>query len=269
MSLFEGQKPIIGMVHLLPLPQSPGFAGSLDAIHARAESDATALIEAGVQGLIIENFGDEPYLIGEPTPAQLATMAAVASSIRAKTDLPLGINVQFNAWQAEIALAYACRAQFVRVEVFVDSVLSAQGSVAPCSAQITRYRKMLGAGDIQLWADVQTKYTRNMLAQPLTQSAHDAQLAGADALIVTGAATGQTTPLDAVAEVKTVVDIPVLVGSGTTAKNVAEVLAQADGAIVGSALKEGGQASNPVSPERAGAFMAASLRKHPPGAATP
>lgn len=255
-TLFPGQKPIIGMVHLLPLPQTPGFAGSIDAIFERAESDAAALIDAGVHGLIIENFGDEPYLIGEPTPAQLAVMASVATTIRAMSDRPLGINVQFNAWEAEMALAYACGAQFVRVEVFVDNVLTAQGNVAPCSAQITRYRKMLGATDIQLWADVQTKYTRNLIPQPLKQSARDAQLAGADALIVTGAATGQATPLDAVAEVKGVVDIPVLVGSGTTAANVAEVLAQCDGAIVGSALKEGGLAQNPVSPERAAGFMA-------------
>ena len=212
MSLFGSHTPIIGMVHLLPLPETPGFAGNLDDIRSRAEADAAALIEAGVHGLIIENFGDEPYHIGEPTPMQLALIASLASSIRAMTPLPLGINVQFNAWQAEIAIAYACQAQFVRVEVFVDSVLSAQGSVSPCAAQITRYRKMPGAIDIQIWADIQTKYTQNILPQSLTQSARDAQLAGADALIVTGAATGQATPLDAVTEVKQVVNIPVLVG---------------------------------------------------------
>ena len=257
MNLFGNQKPIIGMVHLLPLPETPQFGGSVDDIYARAETDAKTLIEAGVHGLIIENFGDEPYLIDEPTPAQLALMASVTNTIRQMTALPLGINVQFNAWQAEIAIAYTCRAQFVRVEVFVDTVLSAQGMVSPCSAQITRYRKTLGATNIQLWADIQTKYTQNLLPQSLQQSARDAQLAGADVLIVTGAATGQTTPLEAVAEVKQVVDLPVLVGSGASIKNIGAVLAQADGAIVGSALKEGGHAHNPVSRERASVFMAA------------
>lgn len=256
-NLFSHPKPIIGMVHLLPLPETPHFGGSLEAIFARAEADAAALIEAGVQGVIIENFADEPYFVGEPTPAQLAVMAAVAASIRKMTDLPIGINVQFNAWRAEIAVAYACRAQFVRVEVFVDTVISAQGMVQPCSAQIMRYRQMLGAADIQLWADIQTKYTQNILPQPLTQSALDAQNAGADALIVTGAATGQATPLEAVAEVKRVAKIPVLVGSGTTSANVTEVLKIADGAIVGSALKEGGDAYQAVSLARAQAFMAA------------
>ena len=94
-----------------------------------------------------------------------------------------------------------------------------------------------------------------MLPQSLTQSARDAQLAGADVLIMTGSATGQATPLDAVSEVKDVVKLPVVVGSGTTSENVVTVLERADGAIVGSALKEGGMAHNPVSRERAARFM--------------
>ena len=253
---FEGRKPIVGMVHLLPLPETPGFSGDVGAITARAEADAAALIEAGVDAMIVENFGDEPYLVGEPTPAQLATMTAVAARIRQLTDVPLGINVQFNAWRAEMALALAVGAQFVRVEVFVDTVVSAQGVVHPCSAQITRYRRMLGADHVQLWADIQTKYTQNLVAQPIAQSARDAQNAGADVLIVTGAATGQATPLDAVAEVKGVVSIPVVVGSGAAHDTVADVLRVADGAIVGSALKEEGRAANPVSLERAREFMA-------------
>lgn len=256
MNLFEHTRPIIGMVHLRPLPESPGFDGDLDAIYAQAGADAQALLAAGVDALIVENLGDEPYLIGEPTAAQMAVMANAAAHIRAMTDRPLGINVQFNAWQSEIALAYACRAQFVRVEVFVDTVISAQGTVQPCSAQITRYRKQLGA-DVQLWADVQTKYTQNVLPQAITQSALDAQAAGASVLIVTGAATGQATPLEAVAEVKGAVSVPVVVGSGTTTANVGHVLQIADGAIVGSALKVGGRAENPVSAETARTFMQA------------
>lgn len=262
-TLFMAARPVIGMVHLLPLPETPGFGGDLDALFARAEADARTLVDAGVHGLIIENFGDEPYLVDEPTAAQLATMAAVAARIRALVSVPIGINVQFNAWQAEIAIAYACRAQFVRVEVFVDTVVSAQGMVLPCSAQITRFRRALGAMDVRLWADIQTKYTQNVVPQPIAQSALDAQAAGADVIIVTGAATGQATPLDAVAEVKRVVSIPVVVGSGTTAANVRDVLRVADGAIVGSSLKEDGAVHKPVSLERTAAFMELARRAGP------
>jgi membrane complex biogenesis BtpA family protein len=256
-SLFERSKPIIGMLHLLPLPGSPRFEGNINVIYERAEWEAGILAEAGVDGIIVENFGDEPYLIGEPTSAQLALMAGITCQASRNVNVPIGVNVQFNAWQAELAIAYACGATFIRVEIFVDTAISAQGIVQPCSAQITRYRKALGAESVALWADVQTKYTTNLLSQSLIQSALDAEAAGADALIVTGAATGQATPLEAIAEAKQAVSIPVIAGSGTTIKNVADVLAVADGAIVGSALKEGGRASNRVSPDAAKAFMRA------------
>ena len=94
-----------------------------------------------------------------------------------------------------------------------------------------------------------------MLPQRIEQSAIDAVNAGADALIVTGSATGQATPLDTVREVKSVVEIPVLVGSGTNLENVKDTLQIADGAIVGSALKVDGKASNAVSLARSKAFM--------------
>lgn len=257
--IFNTDKPIIGMVHLRPLPGSPRYDGNLDEIYAQAEWEAQALSEAGADGLIVENLGDEPYRVGEPDAVQFALMAAITRQIQQKVSIPVGVNVQFNAWQAEIAIAHACEADFVRVEVFVDTVVSAQGIVHPCSAQITRYRKDLNA-NIALFADIQTKYTTNIVPQPLTQSAIDARNAGADALIVTGAATGAATPLEAVAEVKSAVSLPVLVGSGTNIQNVDQVLSIADGAIVGSALKEGRNAENRISVEETKTFMAAAQR---------
>ena len=254
-ALLSTARPIIGMVHLLPLPGAPHYQGSISDIYERAETEASILAAAGVDGIIVENFGDEPYLVGEPTPEQLALMAAVTYQVRRYSGIPTGVNIQFNAWQAEIAVAYACMADFVRAEVFVDTVISAQGMVPPCSAQITRYRSQIGAQNILILADIQTKYTSNVMPQALSQSARDAVAAGADALIVTGAATGQATPLDAVADVKQHVNLPVLVGSGASLDNLDQVLAIADGAIVGSALKEDGLAQNMVSEGRAAAFM--------------
>jgi len=243
------------MVHLLPLPEAPRYQGNLNAIYERALREALALQKAGVDALIVENFGDEPYLPGELSPVQLALMVAVTRDVIRAVSLPVGVNCQFNAWQSEVAIAHASQADFIRVEVFVDTVIMAQGQVPPCSAQILRYRQQLGANNIALWTDIQTKYTRNLLPQSIEQSALDAQAAGADVLIVTGAATGQSTPLEVVAQVKQVAKIPVVVGSGTTPANTAEVLRVADGAIVGSALKVDGKAENEVSIQAAQNFM--------------
>ena len=255
-SLFASTRPIVGMIHLLALPEAPAYKGNLNDIYDRALRESIALQEAGVDALIIENFGDEPYLTSELSSAQLALMSAVTRDIVRAGTLPVGVNCQFNAWQSEVALAHACGAEFIRVEVFVDTVVMAQGLVSPCSAQIRRYQQRLGAQGVALWADIQTKYTTNLVPQSIQQSALDAQAAGADVLIVTGAATGQATPLDVVTQVKQVAGIPVVVGSGTTLANVKGVLRVADGAIVGSALKFGGKAENEVSLEAARAFMA-------------
>lgn len=46
-SLFADRKPMIGMVHLLPLPETPGFGGDLNAIYRQAQADAEALIAPG------------------------------------------------------------------------------------------------------------------------------------------------------------------------------------------------------------------------------
>ncbi|MBL8132255.1 MAG: BtpA/SgcQ family protein [Anaerolineae bacterium] len=253
--LFTVDRPIVGMVHLLALPGAPAYGGDLDALYQRAYDDARTLAQAGADALIVENFNDEPFIIGEPAAHDLALMSAVTRDIVRMVSMPVGVNVQFNAWQAEIAVAHTCGAAFVRVEVFVDRVISAMGVVEPCAPQITRYRAALGARRVQLWADIQTKYTTNITPQPLTTSAKEAQAAGADALIVTGAATGSATPLDAVVEVKQVAKIPVLVGSGTTIDNAAEVFRIADGAIVGSSLKADGRVQNPVSLGRTRAFI--------------
>lgn len=256
MNLFKHSKPVIGMIHLLPLPVSPHFAGNPELIYERALWEAKTLEQAGVDGLIVENFGDEPYRAGEPQAEGLAFMAAVTREVVRHVNLPVGVNVQFNAWQAEMAVAYVCGAAFIRAEVFVDTVVSAQGILYPCAAELTRYRRQLGAS-VQILADVQTKYTTNLLPQSLAQSALDAQAAGADAIVVTGAATGKATPLEAIEEVKQAVRLPVFAGSGTTIQNVSRVLAIADGVIVGSALKEDGLAANRVSPDQTKAFLQA------------
>jgi len=248
--VFKHTAPLIGMVHLKPLPESPDYNGSIQAIYEQALADAKALDNAGIDALIVENFGDEPYLIGEPTSSQLAIMAAITREIQQSVSIPVGVNVQFNAWQSEIAIAHTCGAQFIRVEVFVDNVMSAQGTVPACSAQLTRLRKQLGATDVMLVADIQTKYTQNLIPQSLAQSAVDAQTAGADALIITGAATGKATPLDDIPAIKKVVELPILVGSGANPDTIRDILAVADGAIIGSALKVDGNVWNPVSLER-------------------
>ncbi|HTE19976.1 MAG TPA: BtpA/SgcQ family protein, partial [Armatimonadota bacterium] len=59
--IFGGRRPLIGMVHLLPLPGAPTWGGSLPAVIERAVGDASALQEAGFDGLMVENYADVPF----------------------------------------------------------------------------------------------------------------------------------------------------------------------------------------------------------------
>ena len=63
---------------------------------------------------------------------------------------------------------------------------------------------------------------------------------------MTGTTTGEETPIDMIRRVKSVVDLPVLAGSGISPTDVVEQFKVADGAIVGSTFKKGGLTTNPV-----------------------
>jgi predicted TIM-barrel enzyme len=80
---------------------------------------------------------------------------------------------------------------------------------------------------------------------------------GADALIVSGMATGQETDYrDVVAAKKGAPDAPVLIGSGVSDANLDRYLPVADGVIVGTFFKREGKVENPVDVSRVRAVVA-------------
>ncbi len=254
-SVFGTTKPAIAMVHLLPLPGSPRFNGDLNSVRERALADSEAIEQAGFDGLIVENLGDEPYLVGEVPLETVAAMASIASEVRRRVSVPIGVNVQYNAWRAELAIAAAVGALFIRVEVFAEVALSGMGILTPCAGAFERYRRQLGSLPFLVLADVHTKYTETIYPSTVSLSAMRASEAGADVLIITGEATGQSTPLEDVAVAKDAVSLPVLVGAGANEATVGSILQIADGLIVGSGIKQEGIAARPVSAVRASAFM--------------
>ena len=234
-------KPIIGMVHLKPLPGSAKYHGSMKDVIYKAIDDANILVNAGIDAIMIENDGDQPYEI-QLNHAQLAALSSVASAVRSKfEEIPMGISAAFNDYQAGLSIAYAAGAQFIRIPVFVDMVVSSCGVIHPVGPKAIKYRSALGADNIKILADIQVKYTK-MLIQNISieESAVQAQSCGADAVIVTGTASGDVPPIDAVSRVRKVLDIPVLVGSGIDKNNVKEQMTIADGAIVGTTFKTNG-----------------------------
>ena len=249
--IFPNRKPVIGMVHLPPLPLSPLWKGAkIDEIADFAIKDASALNAGGVDALIIENQNDHPFQTNAVSPATVAFMAVLASQIQRAVTIPIGVNILFNDWQSEIVMAEAVKASFIRVEVLVDSSWSDMGLLTACAPELLRLRSALQS-KVNIFADIQGKYTVPCAPRPLVDSAKDAQLRGlADAIIITGSGTGHATPIESIRTVKSAVSVPVIAGSGTTPDNLTDVFDVADGAIIGSYFKKDGKLQNPVDVDR-------------------
>jgi membrane complex biogenesis BtpA family protein len=239
---------IIGMVHCLPLPGTPNYGGDMKKLTDQAVNDAITLQKAGVDAIIVENMGDDPFA-EKLDVAQSTALAAVSMAVHQSVKLPIGIDAAMNDYKSAISIAQAIGGDFVRIPVFVDTVeFYGCGIIGPCAREAMCYRKQLGAENIKIFADIQVKHTHMVLPNvTLEDSARAAQGCGADALIVTGARIGMETPIEMIQRVKKIVKIPVIAGSGVNTANIKEQMKIADGAIVGSSLKEGGNISNPIS----------------------
>jgi membrane complex biogenesis BtpA family protein len=257
------ERTVIGMVHLVPLPGSPRWAGSMRDVIAAALADARALIDGGVDALLVENFGDAPFTPGRVEPATVAAMSVVAAAVR--RELPrtsLGLNVLKNDARAALGVAAAVGAEFIRVNVHAGAVLADQGVVQSDAYGTLRDRRLLGV-DVAILADVGGKHAVPLAPVETEQMARDLVHRGlADALVVSGAATGQATPLGEVKRVRSAVpDVPLLIGSGVTAETAAELLSVADGLIVGTSVKRDGDVRQPVDRARVEKLVAAARRR--------
>lgn len=254
-------RALVGMVHLLPLPGSARWGGRLDAVVERALADARAIEAGGFQACLVENFGDAPFSPTRVDPATVAAMAVVVAEVRRTVGVPVGVNVLKNDAQSALAVAAATGAAFIRVNVHVGAVVADQGLIEGDAHGTLRYRRLLGT-DTRLFVDVGGKHAVPLSPVPLEQVARDAAYRGlADALVVSGVATGEATPLADVERVRAAVpDRPILVGSGVSPESVGALLAVADGAIVGTWIKEGGRTTSPVDPSRVAAVARAAAR---------
>ena len=262
-SLFGKPRIVIGMVHLGALPGSPHYAGALDRVIEAALADARALEEAGLDGLVVENFGDVPFH-AEHVPAEtVAAMAVALVAIGSAVRFPIGVNVLRNDVRSALGLCAATRASFVRVNVHVGASVTDQGLVQGRAAETLRERSRLWAGAPEsapfVFADVDVKHASPLGTADTALLAEDTYArGGADVLLVTGSGTGKEASFDDVRRVRQAVpDAPVLVASGVTDRTLARALQEAHGAIVGTWLKRDGKVGNPVDPARARALVAA------------
>jgi membrane complex biogenesis BtpA family protein len=254
--VFGAVKPAIAMVHLGALPGAPlhdrdaGIAG----IVAAARHDLLALQAAGFDAVMFGNENDRPYEFRVDT-ASTATMAYVIGQLRAEITVPFGVNVLWDPLSS-VALAAATGAAFVR-EIFTGSYASDMGPWTPDAGAAMRYRDRLGRQDLALLYNVSAEFAYSLDQRSLPDRARSAVFSSIpDAILVSGAITGEAAALSELEAVKRVLPTtPVLANTGVKHATVADVLAIADGCIVGSSLKVDGNTWNAVDADRAAEFM--------------
>ncbi len=250
--LFDHPKPIVGVVHLPPLIGSPQSRQPFREIRTRALSDAGRLIDNGIDGIIIENYGDAPFCPDSVEPHTTAALTLVVGAIRERhPQTPIGLNVLRNDAKSAIAIATVTDANFIRVNVHTGAMLTDQGIIQGKAHETLRYRSLLKS-EVKIFADIAVKHAVPLAPIDIVTSAEDTYHRGlVDALIVTGTATGESTDLDQLKTVKaSIPQASIFAGSGVTIDNLAEVLQYADGVIVGTSIKRDGVTTNAVDGDR-------------------
>ncbi|MDR7034584.1 BtpA/SgcQ family protein [Mesorhizobium sp. BE184] len=253
---FANKQPIIGVLHLRPLPGSPNYDGNAQLIKEQALADADTLVKGGVDAVMIENFGDTPYFPDRVPRETIAWMSRIGGLVRDSIDLPMGVCVLRNDARAGLAIAHSIEAQFIRVCVLGSPRVTDHGVIEGAASKLIRDRARMGA-KVKIFADVDIKhsyplssvYSIKADAMDLVARSH------ADALIVTGPATGVAIADSDLAELTGATSAPVFVGSGITEKNIKTLAEVAGGFIVGTSLKEPKQAGGRVSLEKVRAIV--------------
>ena len=258
LDLSSKHKLLIGVVHLKPLPGSPRWGGSMDEVIKAAKADALAYERGGADAIIIENFGDAPFTKDNVPAETVASMSAAGLAVRLTVNVPIGFNVLRNDAHAALALCAACGGSFIRVNILSGVMVTDQGVIEGRAFEVLRARRALAA-EAKILADVHVKHAAPLASMPIGQAALDTVERGlADALIVSGTATGKATDPAKAREVKNACPgVCVLIGSGATAQSVRLFGDAVDGFIVGSSLKRGGRLSNPVDSRRVAALRRA------------
>jgi len=253
---FGSTKPIIAMVHFPPLPGSPRYdaKGGMNAIIESAAADIEQLQTGGVDALMFGNEGDRPYLT-KATPETLAAMAAAIGAVKPLVKRPFGVDYLWDP-VATVALAAATGASFGR-EVMTGVYDSDMGLWAPDCAAALRLRRNLQCEHVKLMYNVSAEFASPVGRRSIGERAKSAVFSAlADIVVVSGAITGQAVPMADLKEAKeSLKDTPVFANTGVTIDTVKDLLAIADGCVIGTHFKRDGITWNPVDGGRVRRFM--------------
>jgi membrane complex biogenesis BtpA family protein len=253
--LFSRPRPVIAMAHLGPLPGSPGYdrGRGVEGLIQAAAADVEKLQAGGVDSIMFGNEGDRPYVLR--AAEGLAAMAAIVAALKSMLNVPFGVNYLWDPYET-VALAVATGASFAR-EVFTGVYASDMGLWQPDGAGALRLRASLDRPDLKLLFNVNAEFAAALDTRPIELRARSAVFSSeVDAICVSGPLTGQPVASSDLEKVKAAVpDRPVLANTGVNLDNVAAILEVADGCVIGTHFKVGGDTWKAVDGNRVKRFM--------------
>jgi membrane complex biogenesis BtpA family protein len=246
---FKVKKPVIGMLHLDYLKGQPEYRG-WNYLMSKAMVDFYNLQDGGINGILIENWKEDT--IGEKAnPKNADCMRRVCKRLP-PAEVPLGLNVLNNDYQASFDIAKEIGAKFVQLDTFIDNVKtefdfspSAKEhpfEIKPNPREIIEYRESIGAEDVALFTSIQPKHYKMLERKSIKTSTEQAIENGSDAIIVTGTKTGFVPDLRRIAKVRKAVKdmkslIPIGLGSGFNKYTAELFFPKVDFVITGTGLK--------------------------------
>jgi len=262
-ALFKHSKSVIGVIHVGALPGTPRGSKSVAELVRQAKEEARVYRECGVDGVIIENMHDVPYLKGEVGPEIVAAITAIGIEVKVECGLPVGIQILAGANIEAMAVAHAANLDFIRAEGYAYAHIADEGLIEASAAKLLRYRKMIGAERVQVWTDVKKKHSAHAITADVSlgQTAETVEFMGANCVIVTGSVTGEAPQVADVKEAKSHCHLPVFLGSGISEANIDRFYNEADGFIIGSYFKVDGLWSNTIDPTRVTDLLATKRHK--------
>ncbi len=235
------KKEIIGMIHL---------AGP-DTIE-KAMDEIKIYEEEGLSGIIIENYH-----------GGVEDVIRVLERLKYEpTKLCVGINILPN----EYKVAYEICDMYPQIQFIQLDYVSGNYDRTEKSINIDELLILWdNHSTVKLFGGVWPKYYTPIEGSVLEDDIMGGLLV-ADAIVVTGTATGMETPLDKVKTFRTLMDgdrtdkfqgykRPLIIGAGLTPLNVRDQLVYAQGAIVGSAFKPNGRTNQMVDRDLVRVFM--------------
>jgi len=238
-TLFSIKGPaIIAGLHLPPSPASNQTTSlPMEQIIEFALRNTEKAVRAGVPALYIQDLADLP-IAPQVQPHTVAFLSVVGAAIHKEfPQLILGVCMMSHGAREPLAVAQAIGAQFVRIKVYTGAMVKAEGILQGCAYDAINYRKLIGAEDIAILADVYDRTGIPLGEMPLVEAARWASVyCKADGLVLTGLSyAGSLKMLQEVQGAK--LGVPLFLGGGAKAENVKEALQFCDGVVVSSSFK--------------------------------